>query len=140
MAHRNILEQMVNLQIDLRFSKDDRGLIVLPMFPGPVTIPILHQLFYIGGSVVISPHRHFDPELFLETIRQEKINCTFIVPTMLVQLVNCPGIEWYREALKQLRQIKYAASPASALDVIIALQREGGTLQKTSVCFIASKD
>ena len=127
-THRNILEQMVNLQIDLPFSKDDRGLIVLPMFHGPVTIPILHQLFYIGGSVVISPHRHFDPELFLKTIRQEKITCTFIVPTMLVQLVNCPGIERYREALKQLRQIKYAASPASARVLARAIELFGPIL------------
>lgn len=147
-THRNILEQMVNLQIDLPFSKDDRGLIVLPMFHGPVTIPILHQLFYIGGSVVISPHGHFDPEAFLETIRQEKITCTFIVPTMLVQLVNCPGIERYRGALRQLRQIKYAASPASArvLERAIELfgpiltQGYGSTETVGGVSFLSKED
>jgi len=147
-THRNILEQMVNLQINLPFSKDDRGLIVLPMFHGPVTIPILHQLFYIGGSVVISPHGHFDPESFLDTIKKEKITCTFIVPTMLVQLVNYPGIERYRETIRQLRQIKYAASPASA-DVLkraielfgpILTQGYGLTETVGGVSFLSKED
>jgi len=113
-THRNILEQMVNLQMGLPFSREDRGLIVLPMFHGPVTIPILHQLMYVAGSMVVSPHAHFDAGQFLETIGQEKITCTFLVPTMLVQLVNHPEIDRHRETLKHLRQIKYAASPASA--------------------------
>ncbi|MBN1105758.1 MAG: long-chain-fatty-acid--CoA ligase [Deltaproteobacteria bacterium] len=113
-THRNVLEQMVNLQMGLPFSREDRGLIVLPMFHGPVTIPILHQLMYVGGSMVVSPHAHFDAGQFLGTIGQEKITCTFVVPTMLVQLVNHLEIDRHRETLKHLRQIKYAASPASA--------------------------
>jgi acyl-CoA synthetase (AMP-forming)/AMP-acid ligase II len=113
-SHRNILEQMVNLQTDLPFSREDKGLIVLPMFHGPVTIPLLHQLLFIGGCIVVVPHTHFDPGQFLETIRRERVTCTFIVPTMLVQLVNYAEIDRYREVIKQFKQIKYAASPASA--------------------------
>jgi len=113
-SHRNILEQMVNLQTDLPFSREDKGLIVLPMFHGPVTIPLLHQLLFIGGCIVVSPHTHFDPGQFLETISRERVTCTFIVPTMLVQLVNYAEIDRYREVIKQFKQIKYAASPASA--------------------------
>lgn len=113
-THRNILEHLANLQINLPYARDDRGLVVLPMFHGPVTMPIVHQLLYIGASIVISPHAHFDAGQFLETIGQENITCSFIVPTMMVQLVNYPGIDAYRETIKGLRQIKYAASPASA--------------------------
>ncbi|MEW6665040.1 MAG: long-chain fatty acid--CoA ligase [Thermodesulfobacteriota bacterium] len=147
-THRNILEQMVNLQTDLPFSREDRGLIVLPMFHGPVTIPLLHQLLYIGGCMVISPHGHFDPGQFLETIRQEKVTCTFIVPTMLVQLVGYPGLDGYRETIKQLRQIKYAASPASArvlrkaIDLFgpILTQGYGSTETVGGVSFLSKED
>ncbi len=147
-THRNILEQMVNLQTDLPFSREDRGLIVLPMFHGPVTIPLLHQLLYIGGCMIISPHGHFDAGQFLETIGQEKVTCTFIVPTMLVQLVNYPGIERYRETIKHLKQIKYAASPASArvLKKAIALfgpiltQGYGSTETVGGVSFLSKED
>ena len=38
-THRNILEQVVNLQIDLPFGREDIGLIVLPMFHGPGVNP-----------------------------------------------------------------------------------------------------
>lgn len=147
-THRNILEQMVNLQIDLPFSRDDRGLIVLPMFHGPVTIPILHQLIYVGGCVVLSPYASFDPGQFLETIAREKITCTFIVPTMLVQLVNYAEIDRYRETIKQLKQIKYAAAPASApvlrraieLFGPILTQGYGSTETVGGVTFLSKED
>jgi len=147
-THRNILEQMVNLQLDLPFSRDDRGLLVLPMFHGPVTIPILHQLMYAGGCTIISPHAHFDAGQFLETIGQERITCTFIVPTMLVQLVNYPEIDRHRESLKQLRQIKYAASAASArvlkraieLFGPILTQGYGSTETVGGVSFLSKED
>jgi len=127
-THRNILEHLANLQIDLPFFRDDKGLIVLPMFHGPVTTPILHQLLYIGGCVVVSPYASFDPGQFLETIAQENITCTFVVPTMLVQLVNYPKIARYRGTIQQLRQIKYAASPASAAVLKKALELFGPIL------------
>lgn len=147
-THRNILEQMVNLQIDLPFSSDDKGLIVLPMFHGPVTNPILHQLLYVGGCLVISPHAHFDAGQFLETVEQEKITCTFIVPTMLVQIVNYPEIDRYGETIKQLRQIKYAASSASvtvlkrAIELFGPILTQGYGMTETlgGVSFLSKED
>jgi acyl-CoA synthetase (AMP-forming)/AMP-acid ligase II len=147
-THRNILEHLANLQIDLPFCRDDRGLVVLPMFHGPVTTPILHQLLYIGGCVVVSPYASFDPGQFLETIAQENITCTFVVPTMLVQLVNYPEVDRYRRAIRQLRQIKYAASPASAavlkkavgLFGPILTQGYGSTETLGGVTFLSKED
>jgi long-chain acyl-CoA synthetase len=147
-THRNLLEHMVNLQIELPFSRDDRGLIVLPMFHGPVTTPILHQLLYVGGCVVLSPYASFDPGQFLETIAQENITCTFVVPTMLVQLVNYPEIDRYRGTIKQLRQIKYAAAPASGpvlrkatqLFGPILTQGYGSTETLGGVTFLSKED
>lgn len=147
-THRNILEQMVNLQIELPFSLDDTGLVVLPMFHGPVTIPILHQLLYIGGGIVISPYASFNPGQFLDTIAREKITCTFLVPTMLVQLVECGEIDRYRESIKQLRQIKYAASAASksvlkkAVDLFGPILTQGYGMTETlgGVTFLPKED
>jgi acyl-CoA synthetase (AMP-forming)/AMP-acid ligase II len=147
-THRNILEHMVCLQIDLPFCRDDKGLVVLPMFHGPVTIPITHQLLYVGACVVISPYPSFDPGEFLETIAQENITCTFVVPTMLVQIVNFPEIERYRGTVKQLRQIKYAAAPASApvlkqavgLFGPILTQGYGSTETVGGVTYLAKED
>jgi long-chain acyl-CoA synthetase len=147
-THRNILEQIINLQIDLPFCRDDVGLIVLPMFHGPVTIPLLHQLLYIGGRVVISPSPHFDPKYFLETILQEAITCTFVVPTMLIQLINFPEIHFYWEAIKKLRQIKYAGAPTSldilkkAIEMFGPIFTQGYGLTETigGVSFLAKED
>lgn len=147
-THRNILEQLINLQIDLPLSRDDIGLIVLPMFHGPVTVAMFHHLFYIGGSIVISPYLHFDSKDFLEVIRQEKITCTVIVPTILVQLINFPEIDLYREVIKQLKQIKYVAAPTStevlkkALDIFGPVFTQGYGLTETigGVTFLSKED
>jgi acyl-CoA synthetase (AMP-forming)/AMP-acid ligase II len=127
-THRNILEHMVCLQIDLPFSHDDKGLVVLPMFHGPVTIPIVHQLLYVGACIVVSPYSSFEPGQFFKTLAEENITCTFVVPTMLVQITGYPEIDRYRGTVKQLRQIKYAAAPASAPVLRQAVQLFGPIL------------
>lgn len=58
-------------------------------------------MFHIGGSVVSEIGvfsrqgtfvlmRAFDPALFLELIEAEKVNCSLIVPTMILALLNHP--------------------------------------------------
>jgi len=58
-------------------------------------------MFHIGGAVVSEIGvfsrqgtfvlmRNFDPALFLELIEAEKVNCSLIVPTMILALLNHP--------------------------------------------------
>jgi len=58
-------------------------------------------MFHIGGSIVseIGTYsrqgtfvlmRSFDPGLFLELIEAEKVNCSLIVPTMILAMLNHP--------------------------------------------------
>jgi fatty-acyl-CoA synthase len=58
-------------------------------------------MFHIGGAVVSEIGtfsrqgtfvlmRSFDPALFLELIEAEKVNCSLIVPTMILALLNHP--------------------------------------------------
>lgn len=58
-------------------------------------------MFHIGGSIVSELGtysrqgtfvlmRSFDPALFLELIEAEKVNCSLIVPTMILALLNHP--------------------------------------------------
>jgi fatty-acyl-CoA synthase len=58
-------------------------------------------MFHIGGSVVseigvfsrqgtFALMRTFDPGLFLELIEAERVNCSLIVPTMILALLNHP--------------------------------------------------
>lgn len=61
-------------------------------------------MFHIGGAVVSEIGvfsrqgtfvlmKAFDPALFLELIEAEKVNCSLIVPTMIVALLNHPDAQ-----------------------------------------------
>lgn len=61
-------------------------------------------MFHIGGGIVsaigtFSRHgtfvlmQQFDPGLFLELIEGERVNCSLIVPTMILALLNHPDVK-----------------------------------------------
>lgn len=75
-------------------------------------------LFHVGGlatlfqsalrqiTQVILPH--FDPKLVIQTIEQEQVSETFLVPTMLQMVLDCP--DFATHDLSSLRNIIYGAA------------------------------
>jgi len=75
-------------------------------------------LFHVGGlatlfqsalrqiTQVILPH--FDPSLVIQTIEQERVSETFLVPTMLQMVLDCP--EFATHDLSSLRNVIYGAA------------------------------
>lgn len=75
-------------------------------------------LFHVGGlatlfqsalrqiTQVILPY--FDPKLVIQTIEQEQVNETFLVPTMLQMVLDCP--DFANHDLSNLRNIVYGAA------------------------------
>ncbi|HEY6868542.1 MAG TPA: AMP-binding protein, partial [Novosphingobium sp.] len=49
--------------------------------------------YWVGGKTVL--HKSFDPTAFLETVQAERINASFMVPAMLLALLDHPRIEDY---------------------------------------------
>ena len=60
-----------------------------------------------GGTQVILDR--FTPELFLETVAKYKVTATFIVPTMLYRILDCPELKRYD--CSSLNTVIYGASP-----------------------------
>lgn len=60
-----------------------------------------------GGKIVVLPV--FEPERFLETVEQERVTTTLIVPTMVQLIANHP--EATQTDLSSLRGVFYGASP-----------------------------
>ncbi|MGO4836247.1 class I adenylate-forming enzyme family protein, partial [Rhizobiaceae sp. 2RAB30] len=78
-------------------------------------------MFHIGGAVVSEIGvfsrqgtfvlmRSFDPALFLELIEAEKVNCSLIVPTMILALLNHPDAK-----TRDLRSFNSILSGAAAV-------------------------
>jgi acyl-CoA synthetase (AMP-forming)/AMP-acid ligase II len=81
-------------------------LINVPMYHIAGICSILIPL-YRGDPMIILPA--FDPGIFLEIVEREKVNTTYLVPTMLQAVLDHP--DFLKRDTSSLRHIGYGASP-----------------------------
>lgn len=86
-----------------------RSLIPGPLYHAGVQVAVLPFLF--GGTVV--PMRTFSPEAFLRTIQEERINWTFVAPTMLERVLALPEDVKASYHLGSMRSLVCAAAPCA---------------------------
>lgn len=86
-----------------------RSLVPGPLYHAGVQIAVIP--FFLGGTVV--PMVRFDPEAFLKTIQDERINWTFVAPTMLERVLALPEEIKARYNLSSMRSIVCAAAPCT---------------------------
>lgn len=101
------------------WPEDVRFLIATPIShaAGGMLTPTLLK----GGSFHILPA--FDPKTFLETIQRERITATFMVPSMIYDLLDKARLEDYD--LSSLQMVIYGASPISPARLREAIERIG---------------
>lgn len=90
-----------------RITHNARSLVPGPLYHAGVQVAVLPFLF--GGTVV--PMRKFTPEGFLQQIQQERINWTFVAPTMLERVLALPEDERNKYDLSSMRTLICAAAP-----------------------------
>jgi long-chain acyl-CoA synthetase len=84
-----------------------RSLIPGPLYHAGVQVGVLP--FFVGGTVV--PMRKFTAEGFLKAIQDERINWTFVAPTMLERVVGLSDEIKAKYNLSSMRTIICAAAP-----------------------------
>ncbi|TFG93414.1 MAG: long-chain-fatty-acid--CoA ligase [Syntrophobacterales bacterium] len=84
----------------------ETGLINVPMYHIAGISSIMIPL-YRGDTLIILPA--FDPGVFLEIVEKEKVNTTYLVPTMLQAGLDHPDFE--KRDTTSLTRIGYGASP-----------------------------
>lgn len=91
---------------DTHAFKEGTLLINVPMYHIAGIVSILLPL-YRGDKMIILPA--FDPGVFLEIVEKEKVNTTYLVPTMLQAVLDHP--DFSRRDIGSLSHIGYGASP-----------------------------
>lgn len=86
-----------------------RSLIPGPLYHAGVQVAVLPFLF--GATVV--PMRKFTAEGFLQMIQDERINWTFVAPTMLERVLALPEEVKARYRLGSMRSLICAAAPCA---------------------------
>ena len=88
-------------------TQNIRTLIPGPLYHAGVQIGVLP--FFLGGTAV--PMRKFNPELMLKLIQDERINWTFVAPTMLERILALPEDVKSKYNLSSMRTMICAAAP-----------------------------
>jgi len=88
-------------------TKNIRSLIPGPLYHAGVQVAVLP--FFLGGTVVPMPR--FSPEEFLRLIQDERINWTFVAPTMLERVLALPDEIKSKYDLSSMVSIICAAAP-----------------------------
>jgi long-chain acyl-CoA synthetase len=76
--------------------------------------------FFLRGATTVILEE-FDPIKIFETIEREKVTVTHLVPTMINNLINHPGLKKYD--LSSLRLIMYGSAPISVEVLRQAIER-----------------
>ncbi|MFB3078761.1 MAG: AMP-binding protein, partial [Lysobacterales bacterium] len=96
--------------------------VLMPHRAGPGAADVVFApLFHIGGAgsvlgalfagIEIILHKVFDPAAVVDDIEKYPVNGIFMVPAMIMAVLNLPDIE--QRDFSQLKQIYYGASPIS---------------------------
>lgn len=133
---------VLNLNLPLDFTSQDRNLVVLPMFHiggiGLFTLPML----YNGGTVVIQ--RTFDPVQTLALLEAENITLFFGVPAIFLALIQHPQFDG--AAFDRVRVVMSGGAPLPVSlvkqyhDAGIALQQGFGMSEAAPSIATLEKD
>lgn len=106
--HAQIMENALLKALSLTVKYGDRALVTMPMFH-TASNSHLWPFFLSGGCNVVLHNRSFDPAVTMQTIQDERITDTQLVPTQLIALLNLPNRKSYD--LSSLLRVWYASSP-----------------------------
>jgi long-chain acyl-CoA synthetase len=90
-----------------RLGPDDRVLCVMPFFHVGGLAAHMLAAFAAGATMLI--HRRFDERLVLEAIDKERLTYVFLVPAMIIRLLEHPDLSRYD--LSSLHTVGYTGAP-----------------------------
>ena len=98
--HRSFLRTSLCLWagiIEFGYRRTDSFLALSPFFHGVTFMPLM--VLQTGGSIYVQPE--FAPEAVIGLLQEERITCSFMVPTMLTMLMQHPA--WRTARFDDLR-------------------------------------
>ncbi|KQW21946.1 acyl-CoA synthetase [Afipia sp. Root123D2] len=108
LSHRALVTMTLILFSDWDWPQDIRFLAATPIShaAGVTLFPVMMR----GGLMQLV--QGFDPEVYARTVAEQKINATFLVPTLIYALIDNVDLR-KRHDLSSLQMIVYGAAPMS---------------------------
>lgn len=118
-THEGLVSNIYSHISELDFHRDERMLLTTPLghSAGYCARGVLTQ----GGTVLLQDG--FDAERVLETIEEERVTATFMVPTMIAELLDSPQLAEHET--DSLRTLIYGAAPIPTTTLKEGLEQLG---------------
>jgi fatty-acyl-CoA synthase len=97
--------------LEMRFSKDDVGLMVMPMCHAN-SLYFSHTFAHLGATCVIDDRRSFDPEALLAILANQQISFTSLVPTHYIMMLALPEETKARYDVSRVDKLMISSAPA----------------------------
>ena len=117
-THKSSIAPSWGTIIAAHLEVDDIHLNVLPLCLAGGNVACMAFCLRGAPTVILE---EFDPIKIFETIEREKVTVTHLVPTMINNLINHPGVKKYD--LSSLRLIMYGSAPISVEVLRQAMER-----------------
>lgn len=125
LSHRSMVAATLLAAAEMEWPSGPRFLVVTPIsHAGGTLVP---TVLLRGGTVVLRDR--FDAATFLDLVRAERVNSTFLVPTMLGRLLD--GLDGSPADVPSLEHLLYGGSPVSPERLIDALAAFGPVLTQS---------
>jgi len=140
-SHRNLFSSAQASAISRLTAADDVALLAAPIYQAAGVGTLFSSTF--RGNTVVFINR-FDPRHYLSLIAKERITTAFVVPAMLLKLLECPDID--RMDLASMRTICYGSAPMPVEPLKQTIKKFGWTFMgacgatETSPGYIAFLD
>lgn len=121
-THKSLISLMYSEIVECEL---ERGVVMLHVAPLPHASGFLILPGLLRGGTHIL-HQGFDAQSFCETVEQEKVTCTFLVPTMIYMVLDALGLN--EHDFSSLKTIIYGAAPIAPSRVKQALEAWGPIL------------
>lgn len=105
-THRNLFSSAHASVISRRTRGADVALVAAPIYQAAGVGTVLASTFR-GNTVVLL--NKFDPVDYLATIERERVTTAFLIPVMLLKLLECPQLSDFD--LSSLRTVCYGSAP-----------------------------
>ncbi len=97
--------------LDLGFTRDDTGLLVMPMCHAN-SLYFAFTFTYLGAGCFVYDLKHFDPEHLLATLSAEHATFTSLVPTHYIMMLGLPEAVKQRYDVARVTKLMISSAPA----------------------------
>jgi len=109
-SHKSYISFFLINAVEFKFSQDDRGMIVMPLYHVNSTFYGLLFL-YIGASLYVGRDKEFDPVEFLRVVDEEKVTFISLIPTHYHLILNVPEDVRKKYDLSSMRSFLCSSAP-----------------------------